>query len=228
MRRNFWPLCVALLVVFAWAEPKGTVPRSAASQYPAHAEQSGTFSLGAKLLKTSEVRKTFVSDLNRCCIVIELAIFPQDGKSVPISLDEISVKVSGNEITAKAASPTVISATLQKRAQQDRDVTVSPVSSIGYESGSVYDPSSGRVRGGGIYTSAGVGVGLGQRGAGQPGASDKDRAVMETELREKALPEGDASKPVGGYVYFQLSPKKDAKYQLLYTIADKQISLNLP
>ena len=205
-------LTTLVLSVFAWAAPKGTAPHSSASDYPAHAQQDG-ISLGAKLLTSTEVRKTFVSDLNQCCVVVELAAFPKPGQTLAVSLDDITLRVVGKDTAARPSTATVISAALQKDAQGQRDVTVAPVVTVGYQSGTTYDPTTGTVRGGGLYTGAGVGVGVGQRD-NQPGASEKDRSVMETELREKGLPEGDANNPVAGYVYFQIPKSKNAKYEL--------------
>jgi hypothetical protein len=229
MKRRGWsPFLITVMVVCAWASgPKGTVPRSGALKYPAHVEQSGTVSFGGRLLTREEVRKTFVSDLNHCCVVVELAVYPQGNQPFEVSLNDISVKIAGTDTVAKASGAKVLSAVLQKNAQGQRDITISPESTIGYESGNVYDPATGTVRRGGVYTSTGVGVGIGHRGD-QPGASDKDRSVMETELNEKALPEGTAKSPVAGYVYFQLSPKnKNAKYQLHYTVDGQQLSMAL-
>lgn len=225
------PLAAVIMIACltpGWTGPKGTAPRSGASKYPVHTERAGAVSVGVRLLTRAEVSNTFVSNLNECCVVVELAVFPEKGKSFPVSLNDVSIRIAGTETTAKAASATVVSATLQKTARQERDITISPVSSIGYESGSVYDPASGTQRNGrGVYTSAGVGIGIGQRGD-QPGASDKDRSVMETELTEKGLPEGTVTGPVAGYVYFQLSPKgKNTKYQLQYTVNGEPVNLVL-
>jgi hypothetical protein len=212
------------MLVSAWASPKGTAPRSSASDYPAHAQQDGV-SLGAKLLTSSEVRKTFVSDLNHCCVVFELAAYPKAGQSLAVSLDDITLRVAGTDTAAKPSSATVVSAALQKDAQGQRDVTIAPVATVGYQSGTAYDPTTGTVRGGGVYTGAGVGVGVGQRG-NQTGASEKDRAVMETELREKGLPEGEANNPVAGYLYFQIPRSKTAKYELQYKLNGNTVQLN--
>ncbi len=217
-------LATLVLSVFAWAAPKGTAPRSSASDYPAHAQQDG-ISLGAKLLTSTEVRKTFVSDLNRCCVVVELAAFPKAGQTLAVSLDDITLRVVGTDTAARPSSATVISAALQKGAQGQRDVTVAPVVTVGYQSGTAYDPTTGTVRGGGVYTGAGVGVGVGQRD-NQPGASEKDRSVMETELREKGLPEGDANHPVAGYVYFQIPKSKNAKYELQYKVNGNTVQIS--
>ena len=177
-KASFLGITLMLLVV-AWAAPKGTVPRSSASDYPAHAQQDGV-TMGAKPLTSAEVRKTFVSDLNHCCVVVELAVFPKNGKALSVSLDDLTLRVAGADTAARPSSATVISAALQKDVQKQRDVTVAPAVTVGYQTGTAYDPTTGTARGGGVYTGVGVGVGVG-RGVNQPGASDKDRSVMQDE-----------------------------------------------
>lgn len=214
-----------LMMVLAWASPKGTAPRSSASDYPAHAQQDGV-SIGGKLLTTAEVRKTFVSDLNRCCVVVEVAVFPKSGQNLEVSLDDVTLRIAGTDTAARPSSATVVSAALQKDARQQRDITVVPTVTVGYETGTGYDPVTGTGRSSGVYTGAGVGVGVGQRGD-QPGVSDKDRSVMETELSEKGLPEGEAAHPVAGYLYFQIPKSKNAKYELQYKLNGNTVHLNL-
>lgn len=218
-------LVMFLMLGLAWAAPKGTAPRSSASDYPAHAQQDGV-SLGAKLLSSTEVRKTFVSDLNHCCVVVELAAFPKTGQNLAVSLDDITLRVIGTDTAARPSSAIVVSAALQKNAQQQRDVTVAPSVTVGYQTGTSYDPVTETPQPGGVYTGAGVGVGVGHRG-NQPGASEKDRSVMETELSEKGLPEGDAANPVAGYLYFQIPRSKNAKYELQYKLNGNTVHLNL-
>jgi len=75
----------------------------------------------------------------------------------------------------------------------------------------VYDPVTGGQRGGGLSTGASVGVGTGRP---QSGTSEQDRRAMEMELSEKGLPEGKASKPVSGYLYFPVSGKKKHDFLL--------------
>ncbi|HET8826190.1 MAG TPA: hypothetical protein VFM77_13725 [Terriglobales bacterium] len=225
MTRIVRPILITfVLLVFAWAAPKGTAPRLAASDYPAHGQQDGV-SVGAKLLTSTEVRKTFVSDLNHCCVVVELAVFPKAGQNLAVSLDDITLRVAGTDTAARPSSATVVSAALQKDAQGQRDVTVAPAVTVGYQTGTSYDPVTGTQQPGGVYTGVGVGVGVGHRG-NQPGASEKDRSVMETELSEKGLPEGDAAKPVAGYLYFQIPKSKNAKYELQYKLNGNTVQIN--
>jgi hypothetical protein len=211
--------------VVAFAAPKGTVPRSSALRYPAHVENHGA-SLGAKLLTADEVRRAFTSDVNRCCMVIEVGLYPSKDKAADVSLNDFVLHVKNTDTASKASSAKVVAASLQKKARDTRDVTVSPTVGVGYGTGPSYDPVYGP-HGGGVTTAAGVGVGIGSRGD-QPGSSEKDRSVMETELSEKGLPEGTASAPVGGYLYFSIPRNKKVAYQLEYMLNGEKVLLTLP
>ena len=224
MSRKLWSvLTVGCLASLAFAAPKGTVPRSSANRYPAHTQGDG-ISIAATLLTPKEARKTFVSDVNRFCVVIEFAIYPEKDKPLTVSLDSFTLRLTGSETAAKPSSAKVVSATLQKKAQDQRDVSVSPTASVGYESGSAYDPATGTQRRGGVYTTAGVAVAIASPG-GEPGSSEKDRAVMETELSEKGLPEGATTAPVAGYLYFPISRTQKATYQLEYMLNGNKVKL---
>jgi hypothetical protein len=222
-QKLWWALAVGALASLAFAAPKGTAPRSSASQYQVHTERDG-IGIGARLLTREEARKTFVSDVNRCCVVVEFAVYPQKGRPMTVSLDSFTLRLTGGETAAKPSSAEVVSATLQKRAHEQRDISVSPTMGVGYESGSVYDPSAGTQRRGGVYTTAGVGVGIGSQG-NEPGSSEKDRAVMETELNEKGLPEGATAAPVAGYLYFPISRSKKATFQMEYVLNGNKVTL---
>ena len=226
MKRRIWfSAALALVASLALAGVRGTAPRSNAGRYPAHAERNG-ISIGARLLSQDEARKAFVSDVNRCCLVVEIAVFPEKEKPVEVSLNDLALHVNDSEKTTKPSSATVVAATLQKQAQSQRDISIYPTTEIGYGSGG-YDPVTGMRRGSGIYTRTGVGVGIG--GSGAPASTDKDRDAMATELTEKGLPEGTASAPVAGYVYFPIVPsKKKQTYQLEYVVNGSKVVLSLP
>jgi hypothetical protein len=215
-------LAVFCLLSSALAGPKGTVPRSAATEYPLHAQRDG-YSIGAKVLSREEARKTFVSDVNSCCIAVEIALYPDKTRPLNISLNDFILRAGNAETAIKASSPSTVAASVQKNAKSGRDIAVYPTTTIGYSSGSVYDPATGTRQGSGVYTQSGVGVAIG--GPTGPGVSDKDRSVMETELTEKGLPEGAASSPVAGYVYFPLLAKKKADYQVEYLSHGKRLVL---
>jgi len=228
MKTN-WQLCTAVILAStltaAAQGPKGTEARHAATSYAAHSEVSGV-AVGARLLTPKEARRAFVSDINRCCTVVEVAFYPPADRPLNLSLNDFVLKIKNADVQAKPSSATVVAASLQKKAGSDRDVTVAPYYGIGYESGRGYDPVTGR-QGGGVTQTGGVMVGVGQSGP-NPASTDRDRSVMETELSEKGLPEGAASAPVAGYIYFPVSSKKNGARQLECKVGEEKIVLSLP
>ena len=222
--RWWWAATVVALASLVVAAPKGTVPRSSAEKYAQHAVRDG-FSIGVVTLTPEQARKQFVSDVNHCCVVVEVALYPgKDGK-VDVSLNDLVLRHNGPEVGEKPASAKVVASKLQKQAASTKDVTVYPSVGVGYGSGG-YDPATGTRAPGGVYKQVGVGVGI--AGGTQSGSTDKDRAAMETELSEKGLPEGAASAPVSGYVYFPVTRKKNATWTLEYTIRGEKVQLKLP
>jgi len=226
MKHRAWALAgmIGIFSLAALAAPKGTVPRGSFDRYALHAAQDGV-GIGVVLLAPEQARKRFVSDVNRCCVVVEIALYPDKNKPLAITLNDFSISATGSETAAKPATAKVVAATLQKKAANTRDVTVYPSVGVGYGSGG-YDPATGTRAPGGTYTQVGAGVGIG--GGQQSGATDKDLSAMETELSEKGLPEGTASAPVAGYVYFPITRKKGAALQLTYTVNGQKVVLNLP
>lgn len=210
--------------------PKGTVPRATADRYPAHTEQGGV-GIGVIRLTRDEVHNAFASDVNKCCIVVEVALYPPKDSTVSVALKDFVLRVAGTDVAARPSEAKVLAAKLQKKATpQDRDVTISPNVGVGYDSGGYYDPVTGQRRAGGVYTSTGVGVGIGGSRP-QPGSTDVDRHTMELELGEKGLPEGETASPVAGYLYFALPQQKDKKtikHELEYNLNGNKVVLTLP
>ena len=228
---------VVLMILMAAASisaqgPRGTVPRESADKYQAHAVQDGN-SVGATLLKPSQAKKAFSSDLNHCCIAIEVALFPKADGMLTVSLNDFALRESGKDIGMKPSSPEVVAGKVYHNAQPDhpsekggRHVTIYPTTGIGYETGGGFDPVTGRRRGG-VVTSAGVGVGIGSERPPVPTSNDADRRTMELELQEKGVPEGNTSSPVAGYLYFSMPEKSKGSYELVYMAGDKKVVLPL-
>jgi hypothetical protein len=220
-------IILTMLVVFAVPlsadGPKGTVPRSSAEKYAAHAESGGA-AIGAALLNSRDVHKAFSTDLTRCCLVVEVALYPAKGGTLDVSSDDFVLRLSGTETAVKTSSAALLAAELQKK--NSNAVGIAPAGEIhvGYESGN--DPLTGQ-RVHGVETGGSVGVGIGRQEPA-PASTDRDRRVMEMELTEKALPEETASAPVAGYLYFS-TPKDNRKahQQLEYTLKGQKVTLNL-
>jgi hypothetical protein len=224
------------LGLFALAQAShGISPRPDAASYSAHGAQDSV-QMGASLLTHKELKKIFATDVNQCCLVVEVAFYPPKGNFVRLSLDDFMLRETGLEVGARPSSAEVLAARLEVQpVRPDREHTpgVSTGSEVGYErtSGGVnsQDPAQRTTRGG-IYQreSVGVGVPIGGKPRGPEGAAAAgNRRAIEAELREKGLPEVDSWEPVAGYLYFSVPKKSKNGYELVYMMGDKKIVLPL-
>lgn len=222
--------CLLAAPVFG-ADSNGLKPRKNAGDYAAQAGQNGAV-LAGSLLSPDEVKKLFSTDLNRGYAVVEVAFYPKDGQTLDVSADDFVLRVAGTQTTARPARPRTIVAILQKDSTKGggggRNVDLYPTATIGYESGGGYDPmTGGRQRTHGVYTGAGVGVGVGGSDTG-PASTPADRRTMEMELTDQSLPEGPTGKAVAGYLYFPLpTKKKSVLYDLEYSAKGTELTLEL-
>lgn len=213
MNRNLL-LGVAFLSLapLATAGPRGTIPKRSADRYTAHAELDGT-KIGAALMSPEEVRKVFGFDVDRSCLVVEVAVYPPSDKERKVSLGDFSLRVAGANTAVKPSTATTVAANWQQlfRVQRDTNDATSAEVAAG--------PRSGHIE-------AQVGV---ETDYDPPhSASEKDRATVEAELADKGLPEGKASSPVAGYLYFPvLSRKKHTALQLNYETSGSRVILQL-
>jgi hypothetical protein len=205
----------------------GTAPRAYARQYRAHAEKDG-LSIGADLLSRKEASDTFAADVNRCCLVVLVAVYPKKDQPIELSLSDFSLVEVRSGKPVRPETPTTIAAKLEQKKNPSgggTDVTTS--GGVGYESGTYIDPTTGQpVHVRGVSTQAGVGVTKGS--PAPPDVAERDRDVMEWELAEKGLPLDKATVPVAGHLYFQVpKPAKNTKYQLIYTATSEPVILPL-
>jgi len=216
------------------ADGGGIRPRGSATDYPAHESADGV-TIAAAAIPRGQVHKLFATDLNSGgYIVIEVAVYPDSGRDVDLHPGDFLLQTGPNSETVRAVSGRDIAAILQRKntppPTKSSDITIVPTATIGYESGG-YDPVTGQRRSG-VYTAAGVGVGVGGAGGPQvpgPAATDRDRATMERELEDKALPERRSNTAVAGYLYFPkpAGKSKTSPAQLTYYGAARQITLRL-
>jgi hypothetical protein len=209
------------------AARRGAAPRSSADKYHSHASDDGV-SIGAELLTRKEVSKEFAADLNRCCLVVQVAVYPKKDEPLDIFQADFTLIVDETANPLRPQSPTVISAKLEKQKGSKGDVTTSTSAGIGYESGTYADPTTGQpVHVHGVTTSASAAVGVGD--SVPPAVAGHDREVIERELSEKGLPEAKVTIPVSGYLYFSVpKQKKDTKYRLGYAVKGETLELPLP
>ena len=200
------------LAPLATAGPRGTVPKASADRYSAHAEHDGT-KIGAALMSPEEVRKGFGFDVDRGCVIVEVALYPPNDKERKVSLGDFSLRVAGADKAVKPSTATAAAANWQQlfRVQRDTKAVGSAEVAAGKDS---------------FHVGGEVGV---ETDYGPPqSASEKDPATVEAELTDKGLPEGKASSPVAGYLYFPiLSRKKHTAFQLDYETNGNSVMLQL-
>jgi hypothetical protein len=222
-----------LVVSFFAAGPRGAVPRSAATDYAAHASQE-SIQVGASLLTHKELKKIFATDVNQCCLVVEVAFYPAKDSFVKISLDDFMLREAGMELGTKPSTPEVLSARLEVQpVAPDREHRpgVTSGSDIGYER-TTQRTGSDRSTSGGVVQRSSVGIGVPIGGGGgsklpEGRTAESNRRAIEAELTEKALPEISAWDPVAGYLYFSVPKKKKGGYELVYMAGEKKIVLPL-
>ena len=214
----------------------GVVPRSAATDYTAHASQDN-IQIGASLLTHKELKQAFATDVNQCCLVVEVAFYPPKDNFVKISLDDFMLREAGMEVGQRPSSAEVLAARLEFRpGPPDREhrAGVNSSSEIGYErDGTINNGNNNgntQTNRGGVYQRQSVGVGIpvgGKSPERGPAAAESNRRAIEAELKEKGLPEISAWDPVAGYLYFSVPKKKKGGYELVYMAGDKKVVLPL-
>jgi hypothetical protein len=214
----------------AKSEPaRPTSPRSSADQYAAHTTRHG-INVGAEVLTPKQVSKAFSADVNRCCLVVQVAVYPVKDEPLQISSDNFTFIVSGSEVRRKPQSAGAISGKLQEVSSPNGGVATSTSASIGYDTGTYVDPVTGQpVRGHSMTRSASLGVGAENEDRASPAVAEQDREMKERELREKALPETKSAIPVSGYLYFSVPKRqKNTKYRLEYVVNGETLVLQFP
>ncbi len=220
----------------------GTIPRIQAANYPSHTEIAGV-EVGALLLKEPEVKKRFSAKISDEYLVVEVALYPRKGERVEVNPDNIVLRLSGTEVALRPENPSVVAGALERKGGQGRGVRVIPQARVGIDTGPTYpdprydpnydptyDPRYDRryPRQGGVYTSTGVGVILGES---RPGSSPKGGNADGTELAEKSLPSGPASRPVAGHLYYRVDKKtqqdRNSRFSLDVEIAGQSARLPL-
>lgn len=214
----------------------GVVPRTAAADYAAHAVQDN-IQIGASLLTHKELKQVFATDVNQCCLVVEVAFYPPKDNFVKISLDDFMLREAGMEVGPRPSTAEVLAARLEIRpTTPDREhrAGVNSSSEIGYERDTPVNNGNNngdtRTSRGGIYQRQSVGIGIpvgGKSPERGPAAAESNRHAIELELQEKALAEVSAWEPVAGYLYFSVPKKKKGGYELVYMAGDKKIVLPL-
>ena len=187
-------------------------PRASATEYPA-SQMQPQYSIGAKVLSKTQIQNSFAAPLAGRYVVVEIGIYPANGKTLDLQKAAFALRTADGKDMVNPAAPEEIASILQQRPPSSRDVALYPTANVGYVTWPVYNGTGTKQVGGPVV---GVGLGVGVNQSTSTATTDSDRKTMETELRDKQLKEGEASKPVAGYLYFPITTKDRVQYQLEY------------
>jgi hypothetical protein len=236
---NWWRIsaCAFLLFVFAFAAPQGVAPRAAANKYQAHAEDHGA-TIGVTRLNSGQLRKVLSldkptsADLNDCCVVLEVGLYPARDSKLEVNLADFALRVSGEQKTTQPSDSKAIVAQLPYFVEVGQSghggVMADAQPELDSPNGGVYhDPVTGMPRRTDGYPSHGADIGAAPGGGTSKEEGSGQRHELELRLAQKALPEGTTDIPVAGYIYFVVDKKKSAKYELEYKLNGKTVVLPL-
>jgi hypothetical protein len=237
-------LCLMAVTVFAGGSP-GIRPRGSPADYPAH-YGAAAFAIGAAVIPHGDVKKIFSVDLNGAgYLVVEVGVFPVDGREVDLSPAAFTLVSDGEKVAARPVDAGAIASVVGRKYDPPRvpgnsdvyvteGVTIDRVPTI--------DPATGRRTNTTVAgTQTGVGIGAppvncrfnncdgAPYPAPYPTSSAPRAGAVEQELWQKSLPDDKTTVAVAGYLYF---PKpsgkaKNGPWQLIMDEAGGRVKLTL-
>ena len=208
---------LAVTVIFssfaaAQSPATGLRPRATPADYPVF-RQTAHATYAATLVPADQVRHLFSIDISKKYIVFEIAVYPSQTSATAVDPGDLLIK-SGSDFVRPTDASTIAALIQDKNTPRlpNRGPQVTTAATVGYETGT--DPYTGRnVHG--VYTAAEVGVDTTGNNypppPPRPGSSPQDRAALENQLADKALPPGTFTAPVAGLVYFAADQVKKPK-----------------
>jgi hypothetical protein len=231
--RRFLLLALCSTLLLGQDQPKGIHPRGRPDDYAAHVQGNG-LTIAATAVPPSEVKNIFAFDISKNYVVFEVACYPEANGRIQLQGDDFVIKTNDKGALAHRADSQTVAATIQQKntpkPPSAAPTTVYTEANVGYESGT--DPYTGR-RVHGVYTGGGVGVSNypAPQQYPRPGSEPQDRDMLESQLWNRSLPEGNFTAPVAGYLYFPaslLKKKFNGSYLLQYQSADSSVKIDLP
>jgi len=213
-----------LSAVLALCAGDGIPPRASSSDYPVHQEApNATFA--AALVPSESARKIFPPEVSKHYVIVEVAVLPHAGETVHIDSFDFNLKVGDGQVSYPHSPAEIASVWAEKSDSQPTGKTgVTGETGVVYTSGG--DTATGRAHGWGTY----AGVGVGKDDSTPPRPPSVDSRQLEAGLNAKALPEGPATGPVAGYLFFAMPSKKrkGEPMELRYSREGVRVILPIP
>jgi len=209
MRRTarFYAALVATLFALTLCADTGISPRMRSSDYPVHQSAKGV-TVGAALVPPDQVSKIFSRAISNQYAVVEVGIYPDDGGTFNVDLLNFTLRVEGR--VSRAEKPRDVAPWKDQPASGSNGPLGNGPVNVGTETGVIYQRSNDPVYGkrSGVGTYSGVEVDNYPRPSNSPPSSSSQDPKVQDRLMDMALPEGDISKRVAGYLYFPQTAKR--------------------
>jgi hypothetical protein len=217
-------LFYALISTAALGADSGVPPRANSGDYPVQGSAK-TAVIAAAIVPPNQVSKMFSSGISKQYIVVEIAIYPEQGDAFDVESSDFTLKV-GRRI-GYAERPMDVAPWKENQGPLERRTGVIAEAGVIYEQSN--DPVYGRRQSVGTYT----GVAVTNGGPGQdpgPPPSGPDPRIVNDKVQHKALPEGEARATMAGYLYFPQYAKRSKMdpVELKYSKDDASVSLVFP
>jgi hypothetical protein len=214
--------CVFATAMLAVAADTGVPPRNASTDYPAHGPADAA-TIAADIVPASQVAKMFSSAISKDYIVVEVAIYPDNGVPFDVKLSDFALRVG--QRVGRADQPTEVGPWQERRTpSRNLPVDITAETGVIYQRGS--DPYGRQQQGVGTYTGVAVSP-AGQNAPPPPPNPKVDPQVVSDKVRRDALPEGQTKTAIAGYLYFSQYAKRRKSDPIELKYARDYVSVSL-
>jgi hypothetical protein len=222
VKRFVW-LCLAVMVTTV---ANGIPFRSNPADYDSHQATSDA-TIAATLLTPDQTATIFSSDLKKAFAVVEVAVYPENGRSIDLVALDFALRSSLGNMSF-AATPGEVAWHGKKSPDPGRSTSaVNVTGEVGVAIGTHTDPVTGKTYHG-VATWGGAQVDNNPKPLPPPSTSADKTYALEGKLRALELPQGPTSRPIAGYLYFPLAKKdKTAPPIFEYSANGERASLPL-
>jgi hypothetical protein len=216
-------ICSLIAQGAAQGADTGIAPRTDAKDYPVQGP-AGSATIAAAIVPENQVSKMFSPEIARQYIVVEVAIYPQDGVPFGVHSSDFALRV-GRRV-GRADRPSDVVPWPERRDSFDRPVDATAHSGGVNENSN--DPVYGRQHGLGTYP--GAGASSPRDDLPPPPDPRFDPHFLSGKVERAALGEGNTKAAIAGYLYFAQfnKRKKSDEIELKYAKDDVTVNLLFP
>jgi len=214
-----------LLAGTVFAADTGVPPRPTPKDYAAQGHADAA-KIAASIIPANQVSKMFSPDIGKDYIVVEIAIYPENGVPFDVESPDFALRVGQN--IGRADRPFDVAPWPDRHAPVGRS-PVDVTTEVGVIHESDNDPVYGRQHGTATYTGVAVSA-PGHDNLPPPPDPRTDPRIISDKLQRMALPEGDTKAVIAGYLYFPqyARHKKSDEIELKYAKDDVAVNLVFP